>query len=271
MSRPERVSKSRDRARETIAVWAVRIVVLAGILGLWFYLSRPGGVSRLIIPQPTAVLKAFGVLLSTPDFWSNISVTLIEILVAFLLAAVCGVAFGFWVARKINRVYVLEPMVAWGYMIPLVLFYPMFVLWSGVDMQSKIAYSAVSAFFPIAYNAIRGFASVSPTWLKVARGFGATRRQTDLVIKIPAGLPLLSAGLRIGAASSMITVIFCEMVASARGLGNMLSAFTESLATPKTYGMIIIILVIVGVLQQIVAFVLDLPIRKYSRTRSARN
>ncbi len=255
-------------APRTATIWLVRAVAVAVIFGVWFYLNRPGGVSRIILPSPDAVGEALVSLLGRSLIWSGLLTTVIEIFAAFTIAAVAGVTFGFWAARHPTRARVLESMLAWGYMVPLVLFYPIFVLWFGVDVASKIAYAATSAFFPIAYNSLRGFTTISPTHLRVARAFGASRRQTDLLVKIPAGLPMLGAGLRIGAATSMITVIFCEMVASSRGLGHILSAFTESLATPRTFSMIVIIMCVVGVLQSIVAFVISLPTRKYNRATS---
>src|SRR5690348_5346994 len=141
-------------------VWLIRILAIALLFGIWVFLNGPGGVSRIILPSPSAVSDAFASLLNRPVVWSGLVTTLTEIFSAFLLASVGGIAFGFWAARKVTRAKIFESMLAWGYMVPLVLFYPIFVLWFGVDISSKIAYATTSAFFPIAYNSLRGFNSI---------------------------------------------------------------------------------------------------------------
>lgn len=264
-SRAHRDGYARKVRRRIAVVWALRAAALGIIVGLWYYYSGPGGVSRLILPKPGDVVDALGSVLSGSTLGNALAATVLEIFLGFLIATVAGVGFGFWAARNKTRVRTFETMLAWGYTVPMPLFYPMFVLWFGVDIWSKVFFSAVASFFPIAYNSLRGFDSVSRTHLTVARAFGASKAQLDTRVKVPAALPMLAAGIRIGAATSMITVLFAEMLASSRGMGYVLSQFTQALATPRTFSMIIIIMVMVGILQVIVAFVVGLPTRKSRR------
>src|SRR5690606_20901932 len=100
----------------------------------------------------------------------------------FAIAAVVGLVAGFLLSRTRVTALAFEPLLAWGYMFPLALLYPLFLLWVGVGLESKIYYAALGAFFPIAYNTIRGLSSVDSKYLAVGRAFGASKLQVDLNI-----------------------------------------------------------------------------------------
>lgn len=233
----------------TLLIWALRLGALAVLVGVWMYANGPGGVSPLLLPELGVVLEQFVELLTTETLRGALLVTLAEIAGALLIAITAGTSLGFWAARKPLRARVVEPVVAWGYLAPLVLFYPIFILWFGIGPSSKVGYAAVSAFFPIAYNSLRAFQSVDERYLTVARAFGASRLQTDWLMKLPAALPMVMSGVRLGAATSMITVILAEMLASERGLGYLLAKSSQTFAVARAFAVILFVLIMVGILQ----------------------
>src|SRR5690606_31214902 len=121
-----------------------------------------------------------------PNIWVQAGITVLEMLASFALAAIVGLAVGFLLSRNKIVVRATEPLFAWGYMFPFALLYPLFLLWVGVGIESKIAYAAVGAFFPIAFNTIKGLRSVDKRYLNVGKAFAAPQMQIDLTIKLGA-------------------------------------------------------------------------------------
>lgn len=236
----------------TLVVWLLRLALVVVIVGAWVYANGPGDVSPLLLPKLETVLEQFGDLITTQTLRDALLVTIAEIACALLLAVVAGSLIGFWAARSPLRSRVVEPVLAWGYLAPLVLFYPIFILWFGIGPASKIGYAAVSALFPIAYNSLRAFGSVDERYLRVARAFGASRAQTDWLVKWRAALPMVMSGIRVGAATSMITVILAEMLASERGIGYLLARSSQTFAVARAFAVILFVLILVAVLQLII-------------------
>jgi ABC-type nitrate/sulfonate/bicarbonate transport system permease component len=233
-------------------VQALRLLALAAVIGAWYYAIGPGGVSSLILPLPTEMVAEAVTFLTTGEFYQALGVTMGEILVSLLIAGTLGFAIGFWGARNERRAGVVEPLLVWGYLVPHILFYPLLILWFGVGVSSKIAYAASSAVFPIAFNCLRGFRRIDERFINVGRAYGASPSQMDRLIKLRAGLPMAAAGLRLGAALTMITVIVAEMLASTQGLGYLLKFYSQSFSTERAFAITLIILMVVGVFQFVV-------------------
>lgn len=224
----------------------LQAIAVVAFFGSWTYLEGPGDISPLILPPLGNVVREFWGFLTSRELYGHAGVTFVEMLAAFTISTTTGLAVGFWGARSQLRARVLEPLLVWGYLVPAIMFYPLFLLWFGFGMTSKIGYAAVSAFFPIAFNSLRGFARVDERYIKVGRAFGASPRQLDALVKFRAGLPMAAAGVKIGAALTMITVIVAEMLGSARGLGYLIQYYSQSFVAARTYAVIAVVLLIVG-------------------------
>jgi ABC-type nitrate/sulfonate/bicarbonate transport system permease component len=246
------VSAASSRRRHQIQVRGLQLLALAVIVLAWLYGQGPGGVSPIILPELVAVLEAFADFLVSPKIYEAIAITMTELFVSLLIAGLLGFLIGFWGARSELRAAVLEPLLVWGYLVPHVLFYPLIILWFGIDMPSKIVYAASSALFPIAFNCLRAFRRVDPRYIAVGRAYGASHRQMDWLIKLRASVPVAAAGLRIGAALSMVTVIVAEMLASTGGLGYLLKFYAQSFSTARSYAIILVVLLVVGVFQFVI-------------------
>lgn len=230
----------------------VQLGLLAALLGIWWYATGPGGVSPLLVPSVDATLAEVWKLLGSGEMWANAAATGFEILMAVLLSVVVGFAIGFFCSRTQLRVLVAEPMIAWGYMIPFVLFYPLLLLWLGVDMESKIAFGFLNGVFAMALNTLKGFKSVDQNLVRTARAYGASHRQVEWTVKLPAALPVVLAGARVAMALALITVILAEMIGSRRGLGHELLTASVTLNTALSYAYVVLILGIVAVLHFVV-------------------
>lgn len=255
-------SPSRRRRLDTykLKVLGLRLAAVAALYGAWVYAIGPGEVSPLILPEPVRVVEEIWGFLGSSQLYGAIRVTMFAILTSIVLASVFGFLIGFWGARSQRRASVLEPLLVWGYLVPHILFYPLLVLWFGVGINSKIAYSASSAVLPIAFNCLRAFRGVDAKYVNVGRAFGASPHQLDLLVKLRAGIPMAAAGLRLGAALAMITVVVAEMLSSTQGLGYLLKLYSQSFATAKSLALTFIILAVVGIFLFIIDRILPRPV-----------
>ena len=235
-----------------LKVSLIQLFSLAAFFGIWAYYTGPGGVSPLFIASIPATASALWDIILDPNTWAATWTTVFQIIVALAIALVVGFGVGFYGSRSQLRLETIEPLVAWGYMVPFVLFYPVLLLWLGVDEMSKIAYGAANGLFPMALNTMKGFKSVDKSLVRTARAFGASERQIEWTVKLPSALPVVLTGVRVGAALTVITVILAEMLASRRGLGFELSRASQTLQVPRSYGYIIFIIAIVSVLHFII-------------------
>jgi ABC-type nitrate/sulfonate/bicarbonate transport system permease component len=234
-----------------MTIWALRGGLAIIVIGAWIYATTIGGVSRLILPGIPVVAEAFFSLIVDPGIWLQAGVTVFEMLAGFAIAAAAGLSAGFLLSRGPIPARAAEPLLAWGYMFPLALLYPLFLLWVGVGVESKILYAALGAFFPIAYNTIRGLRSVDRKYLEVGRAYGASRLQIDVNIKFGAARPMILSGLRIGSSIVTIYVVLAELLGSNLGLGHEIERAASRLQTPDSYATVILLIIVTVVLQQV--------------------
>jgi ABC-type nitrate/sulfonate/bicarbonate transport system permease component len=238
--------------RGHLLVWLLRLAPVALLLAAWWYANGPGDVSALLVPDMAKVGDQLAILFSTSSIWPHVGITLAEFAGAFGLALVLGIGFGFLASRTALRGDTAEPVLAWGYMVPDVLYYPLFILWFDVGFWSKVFFAALAGFFPIAYNTLRGLRTVEARYLRVARAFGASRGQTERLVTVRAALPMVLSGVRLGAAVTMINVILAEMISAQQGLGYQLAMASQTLSIPRSYALIVLLLLVVGVVHLLI-------------------
>jgi len=239
-----------------MTIWSMRLALLVVVLAAWVFATTVGGVSPLILPGIAAVLESFFSLVVRPEIWTQAGITVLEMLAGFAIAAVVGLAVGFLLSRSRVLVRAAEPLFAWGYMFPFALLYPLFLLWVGVGLESKILYAAVGAFFPIAYNTIRGLRSVDRKYLQVGKAYGASGLQIDLNIKLGAARPMILSGLRIGSSIVTIYVVLAELLGSNLGLGHEIESASSRLQIADSYATVLLLIVVTVILQRIMEYLL---------------
>ena len=238
-------------ASNLLKVWALRLILPIIIGAAWWYGSGPGGISRLILPEPREVAVQFYRLFGSDFVVRATAITVIEIIAAFALAALGGLAAGFLLSRTSLRAKAAEPVLAWAYMFPFVLLYPLFLLWMGVGMSSKIAYAAVAGGIPIAYNTLRGLQSVDPRFTKVGIAFGASKFQMDRHVKVGAAWPMVLSGLRVGISVVLIGVVLAELLGSNVGLGFELQRATNTFQNARAFALVLLLILVTTLLQWI--------------------
>jgi ABC-type nitrate/sulfonate/bicarbonate transport system permease component len=224
---------------------ATRAGFLVALLACWYAVTVTGLVSNLFLPKPQEVLSIFVSLVQSGEVAEDLIVTLAEFAVACPLAILLGTLCGYLVSLRPYSVQVFEPVFAGLYAIPIIIFYPVAVLLFGIGPASKIAHGTLFGFFPVCLSTIQGFSQVDPTLVRLASVLGASRRQQLLRIMIPAALPAVLNGWRLGAMLSLLAIIGGETIASLAGLGHRIVWYAEAMDTARMFAYIVFVIVMV--------------------------
>ena len=141
----------------------------------------------------------------------------------------------------------LLPLISTLYAVPLVIIYPLFVVWLGLGPPSKIAFASLIGFFPAALSTAAGIQTIDPQLVLAARSMGATTWQRLTRVLVPAAIPTVLSGLRLGGALTIVGVVVSEMLVASQGIGYLISFYRQSLDGPHIYaGILLVLLLAVG-------------------------
>lgn len=177
----------------------------------------------ILLPPPQAVVRAGVELVRSGDLQRDILASLARVTEGFLVAAVSGVLVGTLIGRSRLLQHLIEPAIEMLRPIPPLAFLPMMVLWFGIGEASKVAFIAYAAFFPIFTTTLEGIKYVDPLLLRAAASLGASRRDIFRWVILPAALPSIITGLRIGFALSFFVIVAAEFIAADSGLGFLIN------------------------------------------------
>ena len=220
-------------------------LAFGAVFFLGWELSSGRIVDQFFVSKPSAIAASLWAMFRREALLYHLQFTIVEATAGYLIGAVAGLVLGFLLAR-LEAVYrIIEPFVVAFYGIPRIALAPLFILWFGIGITSKIAVAAVMVFFIVFINTIAGVRSAPPQLLQVARVMGAS--EWDLVRKVifPAATPFIIAALQITVPQAMIGAIVGEFISSNRGVGHLISRAAGWLDTPGLFAGIFTLLVVV--------------------------
>jgi NitT/TauT family transport system permease protein len=190
------------------------------------------------ITPPLATFQYAGDLLGSARFWPNVGATMLAFAYALVISALAGVGLGLWLGLRRFAGDVAEPMLVALYTIPKVTLYPVMLLVFGLGLSAKVAFGVIHGMIPIVLFTLGAVKTLPPVYLRAARTFHLTTWQTGWRVLLPAVLPEVVSGLRIGFSVTLLGVLIGEMFASQRGLGyliiNGISSHNVRLTTAVT-------------------------------------
>jgi ABC-type nitrate/sulfonate/bicarbonate transport system permease component len=204
---------------------------IALILALWHGLAASGMAPPSLLPAPRAVFARLTEQLVNPVFVGHAATTLLRLFVGFAIAVVVGVTLGVVATGSHTFGAVLRPVVRVLAPVPKIALYPAFILILGFEHASKIALVAADATFPILLATYQGTSAVEPKLVWSALAAGTSRRKALFKVVLPAALPSVLTGCRIGLVISCIVVFLAEMITSTNGLGHLLIYAARSFET----------------------------------------
>lgn len=219
----------------------------AALAALWETASSMQWVDRALLPPFSAVCATLWDMLQQRQFLAEVQITLIEILVAFLIAAPLALICGFFLGEKPAWGAVFNPMIEFILAVPQSVFLPLFVLALGTGYTQKIVFGVTHAFFVIAVNTVAAVRTVPRSYVLLAHSCGATRFQLYRRIYFLAMLPLVLTGLRLGMIFNITGVLLAEMFSSRHGLGHLLSAWGDAFQIKQLLaGIVLVVLLTIG-------------------------
>jgi ABC-type nitrate/sulfonate/bicarbonate transport system permease component len=245
--------KSSANARSRLGSRSVQVGFLLVLVVLWYLATTRWRVSPLLLPNPVLVLRDLWEILKTGEFVGDLRVTLSELAFAFIISASSGIIVGYLISRSQYRIRVFEPLFAGIYAVPIILFLPLYVLFFGLGPASKIALGATISFFPIALSTIAGFGHVDKMLVTAARAMGASDYQLFRFVLLPAALPVILTGLRMGFTIALLAIIGSETIASLAGLGHRIVHLAESMEMAPMFAYIAFVVAIAAILNTLVS------------------
>lgn len=214
------------------------------ILAAWQGYVTASGISPLILPAPAAVFRALLALLARPDTYAQAAVTLAEAVGGFVIALFVGVTLGilFGKIRWLERA--LQPVIVAIQVVPKIALVPLFIVWFGFGMGSKVVIAAVLAFLPIMSNTILGVKSIERGHQEVMATLGAGRLPRLLLLELPSALPYVLTGMEVGIILAMIGAVVGEFLAGTAGMGHMAVSALNGFEVDALFAVIILLAVL---------------------------
>jgi ABC-type nitrate/sulfonate/bicarbonate transport system permease component len=227
-----------------LSTTTIRVVTLLGLWGLWEAASASGLLYQGVVPSSFKILAALGHEIVNPLFYWNLEFTLMEVLVSMAIGCTAGIVVG--LSLGANRFFgdAYERYLQYMAPTPKIVFLPVMLVLFGVGAGSKIGQGTLSCFFPMALSVAAGVRLVDPVLLRVGRGFNLTRAQMVRMIYLPALMPPIATGLRIGLGVATIGCLLSELKMSNRGLGFMIMQYYAQFRTPQMYAVLIVMFVL---------------------------
>jgi len=250
MYNPAKRRRKRLKNFATNALSLLASVVL--VIVLWEALVNLYHLPSYVLPAPKAVLAALidGLAQSPTSragFWYHLGDTLTATLAGFAIGGVLGLVLAAAMAefRVVERI--LFPYVAAIQSLPKVAIAPLYIIWFGYQIESKIAMSVTLALFPVLLNTLQGFLSVDRDRIDLMSSLNASRLQTFWLIKLPTSLPMIFAGLNLGIVYALLGTLVAEFIGAQRGMGVMVLQLQSVNDTAGVFA-ILVLLAIVGYL-----------------------
>ena len=217
---PGKERRSRFDPRERPELLLVPGVFIAIIL-VWEFLI-PLFVDDYVLPVPSRIVQALVTQLTDPLFWGHLEVTVRESMIGFVI----GVCTALLLGTAISQVRLVEktlmPYVVAFQTVPKVALAPLFVVWFGFGVTSKVVMAAVISFFPVLINVIEGLRSADADRIQMLTVFGASKTQIFRMVRLPSAMPFIFAGLDIGIVFAILGAVVGEFIGAKEGLGYLL-------------------------------------------------
>lgn len=239
----------------------IGIVTVLTLFVLWWAATHAGWIKPLFLPPPEAILARFQKVLAEgfagASLWEHAGASLARVFGAFALA--CATAIPIGIAMGVSRVFrgIFDPPIEFYRPIPPLAYLPLTIIWFGIGETQKIILIYLAIFAPMALAARAGVRSVAIEQIHAAYSMGASRAQVIRNVILPAALPEILIGMRIGIGFGWTTLVAAEMVAATAGLGYMVLSASEFLVTE----VVIMGILIIGA----VAYLFDLGMRWLER------
>ncbi len=219
----------------------VSVVSIICVLIVWELPCSAGVVSALFLPSTSQKVAALAVMLADGEIGVSLAASIYRILAGFIVGSLIGLAVGLVTGTSALADKIGSPIVNALYPIPKIALLPLFILWLGIGELSKVTIIALGVFFPVAMNTYSGVKNVDTLLIKVAVSFNAGWWKTMKSVVLPNALPMIFAGLRLAAGTSLLLLVAAEMIAAQVGIGALILHYGDLMITDRLMAGVIVL------------------------------
>jgi NitT/TauT family transport system permease protein len=236
--------------RRTLMSFARALLLIApGIVMLCVWQFASGRLVReSYVSKPTDIARRLYDLFATGEIWPSLEVTGEELVLSYVIGVATGLLLGYALGRTPRLARIVEPYVMAFYGIPKIALAPLFIIWFGIGIWSKVVLAGTMVFFLVFYNVYAGVRSVDREVVNLALVLGANERQLGRHIYLPAAAPFLLMGMRMAIPYAVIGVIVGEFTSSVAGLGLFINYASSTYDPASVFAGIFILLAFVMVM-----------------------
>jgi NitT/TauT family transport system permease protein len=241
---PKRKRSKTERAVRSIGWNLLPPLTFVGMVALWWGAVELFRIPAYLLPGPQSVfarLVTDGALL-----WTHSKVTLTEILLGFGITIVTAIPLGLLIALSPLSKQLVYPPIMLMQLVPKIAVAPLFLVWLGFGMESKVLLTVLLTFFPLLIASISGFQILDDRLLYLTRSMGATSWQTFRYLRFPAALPVIFSGIKTSATIAATAAIVAEFVGANKGLGYVLLRGTSTMDIELVFA-VLVVLTLIGV------------------------
>jgi NitT/TauT family transport system permease protein len=236
-------------------VFILRLVLILAIIAVWELLGQFKLIDTFFFGQPSAIAVDIKEAFATGEILPHIKITLLEALAGLLIGTVVGIISAFILGKLDVTARILDPIIMAFYGIPKLALGPIFILWFGLGMQSKIFLAALMVFFLVFFNAYAGFKNVDQALIDAVRLMGASNRQITFKVVLPSSVPWLMAGIKAGLGAALLGAVVGEYIGASAGLGWMVEFAGGMYDIARVFTCIIVLMLLMAALNAGLGFI----------------
>lgn len=222
----------------------IQALTLLGIVVVWEFIGRTGLLFPELFPSIIDILQSLWTYVTTPILLPHLRASLYEVGGAIAIAALCGVPLGIIWGSKRSWMEIVEPLILYAAVVPKIVIFPVFILFLGIGVHSKLAVGAIAAFFPISLLTIAGMREVKKVYVDVARTIGASPVQIAKNVYLPAIAGQVFTGIRIGLGAAVTGALLAETKIAKAGLGFMIVEYYGQFRIGEMYALLVFIFIL---------------------------
>ena len=241
---PRRTRSKTERAIRRIGWNLLPPLTFVGMIALWWAAVELFKIPAYLLPGPQSVFTRL--VTDAGLLWTHSQVTLTEILLGFAITIVTAIPLGLLIALSPLSKQLVYPPIMLMQLVPKIAVAPLFLVWLGFGMESKVLLTVLLTFFPLLIASISGFQILDDRLLYLTKSMGATSWQTFRYLRFPAALPVIFSGIKTSATIAATAAIVAEFVGANKGLGYVLLRGTSTMDIELVFG-VLVVLTLIGV------------------------
>jgi len=250
--KPKVVRSKSTRLARRVAWNLLPPLTFVGIVALWWGAVVAFRIPAYLLPGPGAVFSR--IVSDAAMLWTNSQVTLIEILLGFGLTIATAIPLGLLIALSAIARQVVYPPIMLMQLVPKIAVAPLFLVWLGFGLESKVLLTILMTFFPLLLASVSGFMILDDRLLFLTKSMGASRWDTFRYLRFPSALPVIFSGIKTSATIAATAAIVAEFVGANKGLGYVLLRGTSTMDIELVFAVLVVLTIVGIVINYLVEF-----------------